>query len=462
MSSGTWTTPRPIASGLVSEGGSSWARARYSVGVTLACALLVAPVPAVSSGLGSNLTTGSLNVPTARLSDWTQTGVVGGIPNTSGWTVVNFTCNGTNDTAALQSAINDPSYPNGKIIQLPANNTCNLGPDGSVLWITRSNVVLRGAARWKGAGQGGTTILAGNAVDRGIDLHGTAGSATALASTPAAGAVQITAINSSHGIGVGDWFEVSETVATPDCGTGVPGTYSIYSNYGMCDDPAQQPSTRRGKMEVRQATAVSGTTISFAQPLRHSYGVNGGSAVAVTKWNAPKYVGLENLYFETNLPGCNSPEQWNWFFGSSYAVNWWARGNYFHRSPKAVLGTGPGAARFEFSDNVIDSEQRKSNGCNVGDGEVQIYMDQAADGKIVNNVILNTNTLMKLHEQAIGNVIAYNYVAPGNLCEADIYGRIIHVRGGLPSFNLFEGNDFGKCHVTLDSFWGSTGIGNTF
>lgn len=399
-------------------------------------ALVLLVATSVSAGTPVNL--GSLTVDPGRLIDWSLAGVQGGIPDTSGWTVENVTCNGSSDSATIQSAINSAAA--NTIIQLPSG-TCYI-ENTADLDIDKSYLVIRGAGQ-EGAPTG-TTLSVGDGNSAGcggsngvIKACGIFGTTTNLGSGYSRGSSSVVAASSGHGLANGDWAVIKEY-----CSKTGSQNY-CYSALESGDH----------KEQLVQITAVDGTEISFTPPLRNNYGVEGGTGQKIQEINAIEHVGFEDMRFEhRRTSGWGGAP-----LTIQRAVNSWVTGCTFYRPYRYAITLRDGG-HHTFQSNVIDEMGcREAGVCDYAGHYAVSLKDGPTDNLIVNNAFHRVYIPVIMHNGANGNVVAHNYFDSTN----DRCSHGIFFHGGYPSANLIEGNDI-DCSITLDSYWGQQGPYNTF
>ena len=422
-------------------------------------------------------------VATSRAIDWSQAGVIGGIPSANWSQCVTSACqtvttNGASSTAAqIEAAITSASGSSTYVL-LPAGNytLTQLSVSGV------SNVVLRGA----GANQ---TVLSFTSGDPSIDIIGNS-TGSAVLVTPAsgqAGAIPqgatsvILASVANLKVGTPIIFDQLAS-ATDDGGVLVLGTDSSYTgpftapgnagpysidgvSQGYRGTCSSGPSTCylqdqmvfvtscNGVTTAGSACSGTNVTVGFS-PSIHMMNWSTTSSMSA-RWSASPtmYFGIEDLTVDdTNDPGADN-------IGFMYCSNCWVKGI------RSIDGSGNGGApghvmwQWGANDSVVNSyffltqnHVTSSYGINCA-GESNLRVENNIFHAIASPVITNG--------ACNGMVVGYNYDINNYYTESSLYGQNFFGEhaGGIDT-NLLEGNianyvDGDNIHGTgnLESFF---------
>ncbi len=406
--------------------------------------LLLVFFPAISVAAVVDL--GDLTISDSRVPDWTP-GVTGGIPDTSGWNVIeandaqyNVVCDGVTVMGpALQVALDAAAIAGvPTVVHLNAGN-CIVGCGNHL--VLDSNVVLEGEGPGKtnltywvkkgGAYAKRHTVILGS--DYARANYPSAAIPTDLASNAAIGDTSVTT-TSAHGLSVNDWVIIAETGKDP----------SLFQNYNIGANADSEWVSH-----IAKVTAINSLQVTFDRPLRIAIRTAWDSQIR--KLEMAENAGLQNL----SLIGHPSNETQG-PIAFNYAVNSWVYNveltqpyNRFITLEHAARNT---VERVTFTGPSIKVESTSNYGVNVTEG--------AHDNLITNNTFELLYTVLLFHEGASGNVTSYNYVKSSRFL-ALTWEWDMECHGTYTHENLFEGNDLlnGGRH---DNYWGSNGPRNTW
>ena len=413
-----------------------------------AIALLVAAL--AGAGPAGTPELGDLKVPAERLCAW-RPGVDGGVPDTSGWPVLDATRFGArandlvDDTKEINAAIGQAARKaeaaaagRGAVVFLPAG-VYRFSHGTSVRMM--SGVVLRGA----GAGK---TVLAG---DRGRLLYVRFGDSVARGGWGSWGAVHFAG-------GAGRAVNVTSarlprgtaTVELADAAGLRKGDFVFLRQ--IANDPAviQHDDRRPTMTHVARVAALAGRTVTLDRPLRHAFQPSLG--VRLRPMAPIRNAGIEHLKVMNDE---ESPDKHIGLVAFSGAVCCWARGvhfyngHHYHATFQFSARNTVEACRFQrllYAERQAEPDNRRDNyAVGVGVG--------AADNLVTDNAFVNLFVSVVFERGAGGNVFSYNYLT-GRRGGA---GILFH--GRYPHANLVEGND--ATAVTLDNTHGRQGPRNT-
>lgn len=368
----------------------------------------------------------------SRATDWSLTGIPGGIPNrTTVCATINASSygNGSSDaTSAIQTALN--GCASGQVVSLSAGTfrISNLS--------VPSNVTLRGqgADQTKLSAQGsGSAVIA-----LGSSPWPSAGGSSITAGATA-GSTSIS-LSSASGVTVGSYLMVTELNDSSFVTIG--GTEGTCS---WCDGGLWSGARARG--QIVEVTSVAGNTIGFTPALYSSYS---HTPLATSISMGAKYAGVENLQVYANNTGYTT----NFLMqGTAYCWLKGVEGNYADGDHVEAFFSYRGEIRNSYFSNAF------SHGPGQTDADVFI-VDKTTGFRVENNILERLHVSIMTNWGAAGNVIAYNY-SLNNFDSgggAPLVGNFMS-HGAHPQFNLWEGNIGGSFYP--DSVWGSSSH-NTF
>jgi hypothetical protein len=386
-------------------------------------------------------------IPVARIIDWSQSGVPGGIPNRTtifcDVTKAPYNAVGNDSTdnrAALQKAFN--ACPNGQVVFIPAG-VYRVSGDLKV----PSNITIRGAGIdqtvIKSTGAGNGTFSLGTDGD-GMQYNPSSYTTT-ISSGGNAGANSIS-VASATGITVGTLLAITET--------NDPAYVSNVSYNGTASwvDGWNTGGTR-ARGQIVQVTGVSGSTINFTPALYASY--------TRSPWATRFYgVGCSNSGVENlTVYATKSGAMRNFYFNS--AVGCWlynVKGDFTDGDHVTLDWSFRCEVRHSyFKDAYVHTSGSNDN--NIG------LRSKSTACLIVDNIIERLHCSIITTGGAAGNVIAYNYTL-GEYDDSEAGGnRTLQMsinanHGAHPQFNLFEGNI--TSHFISDSFWGTSSSATVF
>ncbi len=363
-------------------------------------------------------------IPLSRRTDWTYTGVPGGIPNrTSIFATFSPGATAAQITTALQSA--GPE----QVVFLNAGTYSSASLSGSISLETLKNVSLRGA----GMGQ---TILQGASI---IVKASGGGVTDNRAITGAVKGGFTCTVASTTNLGPGVMIEIDRD----NDPTLIPSTFTP-SNNGTAGGGT------RTMTQVNMITNVTGNTVTVRNPwfadfsagnpkIKFIYTTTGGGAPIVR-------VGVENLTLDhtgqaatTNLWYADSC----WFQGveshggTGYHlvflgnVNFEARRCYFHDG-----SSGPNNAGFNFFGNF-----------NFGSGN--------SHWKVEDCIFNNLFPCIEVNNSSSAGYVGYCYVPGSN---TGVSYTFDDCHAPLNCFNLYEGNDTDT--LGADNYFGGSVMGN--
>jgi hypothetical protein len=361
----------------------------------------------------------------SRAIDWSQSGIPGGIPTTRTQCGNTILSTGSDQTSAIQSALNNCG--SGHYVQLGSGSF-------AVTSLTiPSNVTLRGS------GTQSTILRSGSngVIMMGTDVNNVSTNLINITNGATAGSQSITVANAS-GISVGGYLMVTElnNSSAPWYATNVGGE-------GTCTWCDQWNGTR-ARGQIVEVTSVNGTTIGIT-PLYSDYTLT----PAVTPFSASaKNAGLENLQIYMTAASYGGDMIANIEMKS--CMYCWVKGvedNYANGDHVQIAGS--------FRDEIRDSYFSNALNHTSGQTESGIFFISKTSGLLFeNNIVERAHGSLIANWGTAGNVLAYNYLFGAfdtNYTTNSGWDMCSH--GAHPQFNLYEGN-VGDM-VVVDSIWGS-------
>jgi hypothetical protein len=368
----------------------------------------------------------SQTIPSARRTDWSSPGYQGSIPTPTLWKdIMTFGGNKTgasDNTAAFNSAVASLSGAAG-VVYLPA---------GSYLFNSTlsvpANVIVKGAS----SDSTSLNFNLGGATANSINITGSA-STTPIVVTAGSvkGSTSLT-LTSTSGINLGDYIEFRVD------GAG----FMLAGSFGM-DDLAQ----------ICKVTAVSGSTITIAKPLRWNFNLSTNPRVYTM--TPIQKVGLECFKITRLDTSSNQSTMINF----EYAANCWVKGVESVKTTFAHIAFSK-SIHCELTESYIHHAWAYSDG---GRAYGVCVQRSSSECLVQNNIFEHLRHSFLFQTGANGNVTAYNFSTDPywtqGLFPTNSTGEIT-MHGNFPFMNLFEGN---ICdNIVIDNSHGNNGPFNTF
>ena len=343
--------------------------------------------------LASQLAYAADPIPASRRTDWTYTGVPGGIPAR---TTVCATFSPGASTSAINSAI---ASCNDGVVKLNPGTYNNTG-----IQIFKSNVTLRGS----GADQ--TVIKGCNVMRLGSGYNTTAN--IGITGGAAKDSRSFTVANTT-GLAVGTMIEIDRD-----------------------NDPNIVVSTTGGARHLRQVnviTAISGSTVSVRNPLLTDYST-GNPRIKFT-FSTTKRSGVEDLKLDHGgTSGCTN-------FDLQYCDSCWVKGidSYL---PSGYHFTILGTVNGEFRDSYVHEAQTFGS----NNGGLAVYGSASygsnSSWKIENNIFNKNFPAIEMQNSSSGFYIGYNfsYGSASQPSDAPVTWTFEDNHGPHDMMNLWEGN----------------------
>jgi hypothetical protein len=374
-------------------------------------------------------------VPAARATDWSSSGVPGGIParTTVCATVAASTFgNGSSDaTSGIQSALS--SCASGQVVMLSAGT-----------FLINGNLSIPANVSLRGAGANQTVLNSKTTSNAPVNMgaiNPNFANATSITGGNSAGSTSIT-VKSASGITVGSYLVIDQQndgkIVT---NAGSEGTCT------WCDGGQANGTYSQG--QIAEVTSVNGTTIGINPPLYVSYTL----APLATPFTMIKNAGLENLQIFANNTHSNGNYSNIVISGCAYCWISGVEGNYTDGDHVDIY--------WGYHDSVVNNYFSNSYLHQPGtyDSNVDL-IDKTTATLVQNNIFERLHTAIMLEWGAAGNVVSYNYVLGGFDSGApNAMMQDIDLHGAHPQFNLFEGNV--ATTYGADNIWGSA-ANNTY
>lgn len=394
-----------------------------------------------TSGAGA-CSPASISSPQQCAIDWTQVGIVGGIPSGS-WTQSGSTIAAGANASTVQAALN-ACGTNHYVLLGPGAFTFNADVQ------IPSHCVLRGSGPQSTVitytGTSGYPIYIGSKSGNAGDVPNMS-NAVNITSGATAGSTSVVVASASN-IAVGGLMVVTElndlvsvNITTPN------GT----CNY--CDAYLFHNTGTRVRGQTVKITGVSGTTITFTPalytnysntPMASPYGPVSGSAPDATM------AGVENLQlFATN----SAP---NSLVNGAMISLWHADEVWVKNVEDNWADSNHVAIGYCYRCEVRDSYFSNAFVHASGGSDVELQLAAWSSGVLIeNNILERLHSSIVLEWGIAGNVIAYNYtLGTFDSAATNVTNEDIAFHGANPQFNLLEGNVTDD--INYDAFWGST------
>lgn len=393
----------------------------------------------------------------SRGIDWTQAGVVGGIPSGT-WTQCGTTIAAGASASTIQTAIN--SCASNHYVQLGAG-TFNLS-NGLFM---KSNVALRG----QGANQtsliftGSVSCYSGGAVicvgtDGTYNGSGPVQPGGSQAGTwsngYAQGATSITLTNiGNSGIVNGQYIFLDQANVTS------PTSTLFICDTTACATEGGSPGRTIGgvdysQLQVVKVSAGCPSACTGAGPFTLTitpglYGTNWASGFNPGVWwtSLVQFSGVENLFIDATNSGA---EETIGLFNTS---NCWVSGVAFIKTPRAGVWIIQGAHNTVQNSYFYQTISQSSLGYGVEE-------DLTSDNLVVNNIMQQTVAPL-IGGSQFGNTFGYNYQTNDFQTQSSscmYLTNLVHDAGA--EYNLFEGN-FAE-GLDLDVVHGTAGLNTIF
>lgn len=401
----------------------------------------------------------------SRATDWSQAGVVGGIPSAS-WTQCGPTITPPSSAAAIQAAINSCGT-NQYVFLAPGTFTLSTGIN-----MRKSNMVLRGSGAnqtilsYSSSGNNGCySYFALICINNDLTVWGSTNTVPGGTNGGnwtggySQGATSITVSNiGSAGIKNGQYVYLSQANDT-----------TVGSNLFTCDlvnicaleggSPGQKINgVDYSQLQVVKVTAGCSTTCTGAGPFTLTitpglYGQSWRSSQTPDIWwtnNLVQYVGVENLTIDAGPSNMGDNGE---LIGIYNAANCWVSGVALHHGSRAGVWIVQ-AAHNTIQNNYFYQTQ------NATSQSYGVEEDLASDNLVVNNIMQQVTSAI-IGGSQFGNTFAYNYMinAYQTASLTCMYQpNLAHDAGAM--YNLAEGNFANG--ISGDDIHGSSGVNTLF
>lgn len=315
-------------------------------------------------------------VPPERLTDWSLTGVPGGIPARN-WPGRCATFSPGATAAAITNAITTCGNSGGGIVELTAGTYTAASLNG-VIQIRGNNVTLRGQGAHR-------TILTGRNV---MNLGGgnTTAQNAAITAGGNRGSTQITVANTT-GLSVGTMIQIARN-----------------------NDPALivARSDRNSRMMIQQnvITAINGNVLSLRNPLLYDYTT--GNPLVTFRYTNTRLTGVEDLKID-HTGFTSGPEN----FLIAFCDSCWIKGVESAVAANSHF-TVQATVNVEFRDDYVRDGPSGPNNSGIRfRGAWEFWGGANSHFRIENNVFNNTGPPLLLSQASNGGYIGYNYTFAG-------------------------------------------------
>lgn len=335
-------------------------------------------------------------IPSSRRTDWTYTGVPGGIPNR---TKVCATFNSGASASSINNAISSCSSTGGGVVYLNEGTYAITG-----IQVSSSNVTLRGAGADKTILKGCNIVRLGNGYNSASGIAITGGGAKDTRTFTVA---------SVSGLSVNQMIEIDRD-----------------------NDPSIVVSTTGGGRHMRQVNlimGIAGNTITVRNPLLWDFGT-GNPRIKYT-FATIKLSGVEDVKLDhSNTSGCNS-------FAVEYCDSCWVKGVESYM-PSGYHFTIVGTVNGEFRDSLVrDAQTFGANNAGLAFYGSASYGSNSS-WKIENNIFNKTFPAIELQNSSSGFYVGYNYShgSAATQTNAPVTWTFADNHGPHDMMNLWEGN----------------------
>lgn len=353
-------------------------------------------------------------VPADRKTDWTYTGVPGGIPHRT-TICASYTAATPPDVATINAAIVACSAAGGGVVYF--------GPgtyDYSGIVLASSNVTVRGA------GAHLTTFRSGSA-DSAINLGGSLYAPDVNIAITGSGVIGTTTITvaTTTGLAVGQMVELAR------------------DNYTFVRIPSGGPA--RALHQMNLINGIDGTTVTLQNPLLHDY--TAGTPVVVQTYSGfTSLSGIEDL----KLDHSGSADTYGLWIQNVYAC--WLKGVESYNAYGYHVEITQ-ALNLEVRDSYFHKVQTPGQNSN---GQLQVYGNLTygvnSSGKFENNIFDKFFPAVCFNNSSSGFYVGYNYFYASELNATN--NALNYVTWGMDDnhgpyqvFSLWEGN--------VGEMWGS-------
>ncbi|UFS71078.1 right-handed parallel beta-helix repeat-containing protein [Geomonas sp. RF6] len=385
-------------------------------------------------------------VPATRAVTWAgNVGVKGDIPSIS-TVYTTLTPSGTDDTARIQTAINN--CPAGQVVALAAG-TFNVKSTLTV----RKGIVLRGAGMGKTivkgmSGFSGSQIILAEPSSWSYNLSSPG--SVALSGGYKKGSTSITTA-SSHGLAVGDIILIDQVNNAAD-----NPPVSNKGDGGSCTWCGRASGGRSLGQYVKVTAVPTSNSVTLEIPLYWDYDST-LSPQLVKVSNQVAGFGLESLTLDNSVSAAREAAmQWD------NVNNSWILNVEMISAYKELFRIWNG-----YRNTIRGCKFHKGNPVTAtsgtpfgGDRGYGIWLSGASAVAFENNEFFNLALAITMNGETSGNVFAYNYLHDLYHYSTGSAGQGVSFHGSHPIMNLIEGN-YSKVSMVADNYWGSSS-NNTF
>jgi hypothetical protein len=358
----------------------------------------------------------------SRMIDWSQVGVVGGIPTRS---TVCATLNPGASASQINSAI--ASCPSGQVVYLNAG-TYNLS--SGIDFAGHSNVTVRGAGSDKtfisfSSGAGCNGLNADVCIEGANNYQNSPDNTATWTAGYAKGTTQITLSNVNN-LHVG----TSILILDQQDNASDPGTAFVCATTGVCSMEGPSGSGRSGRAQEQlvQVQAISGNTVTITPGL---YMSNWNASQSPGAWWSSSVIsndGIEDVSLDHSGSSASSGIS---IYG---AINCWVknvRSLNSNRNHVWLLETIHSTVRDSYFYGTQNAASQSYG--------VEMYM--TSDDLIENNIFQHVAAPVLPNGSVSGNVIAYNFSTDDYYAGTSWMAYANQLHGAGTDMALFEGNE---------------------
>jgi hypothetical protein len=389
-------------------------------------------------------TQGSAQIPSSRVTDWHNSGVIGGIPK--GGTEILATNHGvvangvTDNSAAIQALVNSAASLN-KVIKFPAGT---IRCESRINFPVEGQRVIRGTLSPSGEKltkfHFNTGSISGDTGNFNVRAGTSIGAEIAVNHGYTKGSRQLTLAN-VIGLAAGDYIELRQENDRALMNTGRPKL--TWAEVG------EASWYKRVVGQLFKIANVNGNVVTLEKPLRLDYKAE--LEPKVQKFIATQRVGFEDFYIESLQDGSKS--------GISFqrAANCWVKNIHSYKSV-AMHVNALQSLNLTVRDSYFDDAWNHGSG---GNGYGVVMSLRSGDSLVENNEFKRLRHSMLTGRASNGNVFGYNRSYETiNIYYPHAPSVDISIHGHFSYMNLFEGNEVEWIHSA--DWWGPSGPGTTF
>lgn len=209
--------------------------------------------------------------------------------------------------------------------------------------------------------------------------------------------------------------------------------------------------------QIVKIAGVAGNMLTLERPLRHDYPYLLARKPQISRFEANKNSGVENLKLERLIAGSEATRNNQYTIHFSYAAEGWVRGVHSYKAFGSHIAMD-NSTKIDVTDSYLEDAHEYDDG---GSGYGVKVQSRSGECLIQNNIFRLLRHSILLQSGANGNVFGYNYSRDTKSDSHPSWAGDIALHGNYPYANLFEGNIVE--HIWIDdSHNGINGPLNTF